>query len=822
MTTYSTGNPLGSTDPRDLYDNAENLDNLVNGDQAAYNDRLGKSRKSWQGIEDEFAAFIAASGYQFAGDYAAGIEITQYNQVVRDTSGEFWRVSGSTELPYTTTGAGLPEGGALVPVGDAAIRQQLSSHNGYRLVAGQMAANAYGVPAPLSDVTVQAETHRIIDYFNGLLYSTAGGDLYASSDMGVTYSLVRSGKSPIGILPTADGEVVMLFSNRIEKSSGWSANPATATFTAVLSLPVQTNPTYFLRWGFDGDGQKFIATHYGDNVGGIVSRVWISTDAGSTFSVVYDQSVDTPGVITTHFHAACYDPWADRFYFNYGHGEPAGIYYSDDDGLNWTKMSQYSFEDEGVTATFTTMVATDFGIVCGTDRYPNGVYILRRSQNPDDLKLEMAKRWDSVRGGLLGFADRAFRDPDTGIVYTSFQSNWPEVAPVIIACGSGGANIVYTGELNPDNARRIFNVIAAKGKLIAYITDPNQTIRANLSRYTSSDNALVRGNLEVPFDAPFSSTIAGYNSQTDGDRVFLFGAETSGFSRPAAALFDATAVGHSAKLAGSESVAIGSQSMATIRSVAIGHGVKTGPSVESAPTSVVAIGYGAVAQENFATSIGSLAEAVVGNVSVGYSAKSSQPSATAVGRAATASGINATAVGQGALAGTSFAPTAIGQGSKAASSYTVAVGYIAECVGGLSTAIGARAKCDSSNSVAVGDQSNVTGSGGTAVGALSTCNNGLALGYQTSATGFESVAVGRGAQASSSSSVAIGHGAKATGTNSVAIGSQTETVRANSVCVGDRDIESTKPGGGIFLKSPNGTLYKITVSDAGVLSASAV
>src|SRR5690554_201835 len=125
MTTYSTGNPLGSSDPRDLYDNAENLDNLVNGGQAAYNDRLGKSRKSWQGMEEEFAAFIAASGYQFAGDYAAGIEITQYNQVVRDSSGEFWRVSGSTELPYTTTGAGLPEGGAFVYAGDAVLRQEL-------------------------------------------------------------------------------------------------------------------------------------------------------------------------------------------------------------------------------------------------------------------------------------------------------------------------------------------------------------------------------------------------------------------------------------------------------------------------------------------------------------------------------------------------------------------------------------------------------------------------------------------------------------------------------------------------------------------------
>lgn len=70
---------------------------------------------------------MANAGYEFVGDYASGIELTAYNQVVRDTSGEFWRVSGSTALPYTTTGAGLPEGGAFVTVGDAALRQELAA-----------------------------------------------------------------------------------------------------------------------------------------------------------------------------------------------------------------------------------------------------------------------------------------------------------------------------------------------------------------------------------------------------------------------------------------------------------------------------------------------------------------------------------------------------------------------------------------------------------------------------------------------------------------------------------------------------------------------
>ena len=132
MTTYNTGNPVGSSDPRDLYDNAENLDSLVNGAQPAYDDRLGQARKSWTGMESEFnadqadraaqfAAFIAASGYEFVGDYAAGIDLTGYQQILRDTAGEFWRLSGYVTLPYTTTGTGLPEGGNFVAVGGCGV-----------------------------------------------------------------------------------------------------------------------------------------------------------------------------------------------------------------------------------------------------------------------------------------------------------------------------------------------------------------------------------------------------------------------------------------------------------------------------------------------------------------------------------------------------------------------------------------------------------------------------------------------------------------------------------------------------------------------------
>lgn len=160
MSRNNTGNPIDSMAFPDFQDNVKNLDQAVNSEELSWRDRFGRDRKSFEGMEREFDSdqahrenefdsaqayrnnafesaqtyresrfndFIASSGYQFVGDYGPGIEITEYNQLVRDENGEFWRLSGQVELPYTTTGAGIPEDDALVPAGDAVLRQDLAS-----------------------------------------------------------------------------------------------------------------------------------------------------------------------------------------------------------------------------------------------------------------------------------------------------------------------------------------------------------------------------------------------------------------------------------------------------------------------------------------------------------------------------------------------------------------------------------------------------------------------------------------------------------------------------------------------------------------------
>ncbi|MGN5537814.1 hypothetical protein [Alcaligenes sp. Lyrl_28] len=141
MTTYKTGNPLGSPAPQDLFDNSQNLDHRENDtEKEIWPDRFGRDRLTWYGIErkaerqrdvleSRFDNFLRSSGYQDVGVYRQGLEITERNQIFwRD--GELYRAGASLTLPYTTTGEWAVEGGYFVAVGDAALRQSLADADG--------------------------------------------------------------------------------------------------------------------------------------------------------------------------------------------------------------------------------------------------------------------------------------------------------------------------------------------------------------------------------------------------------------------------------------------------------------------------------------------------------------------------------------------------------------------------------------------------------------------------------------------------------------------------------------------------------------------
>lgn len=155
---YNTGNPIGSTNPKDLSDNAKCLDRFANGPECTYKDRLGVARISVPGMiaefeteqthrgstflnaqdersaqftqeqqarGEEFNRLIESSGYSHVGNYAPGLVIERHNQYIT-YEGHPYRLSSFVAVPHVTTGNWEVESDAFVLLGDDVLRQELA------------------------------------------------------------------------------------------------------------------------------------------------------------------------------------------------------------------------------------------------------------------------------------------------------------------------------------------------------------------------------------------------------------------------------------------------------------------------------------------------------------------------------------------------------------------------------------------------------------------------------------------------------------------------------------------------------------------------
>ncbi|KSR43077.1 hypothetical protein APB53_13900 [Pseudomonas aeruginosa] len=145
MTTYATGNPLGSKDPRDLYDNAENFDAAMN-DRAnvAWSDRFGVSRKTWFGVEQQVNDFLANSGFEPVPlEYVDGTPLTvdRPTQLI-ERDGDLYSVKLPASFPVNLTGNWATDQNLLVAQVDRSLRQQLRDAGGSGMV-GFNASESY-------------------------------------------------------------------------------------------------------------------------------------------------------------------------------------------------------------------------------------------------------------------------------------------------------------------------------------------------------------------------------------------------------------------------------------------------------------------------------------------------------------------------------------------------------------------------------------------------------------------------------------------------------------------------------------------------------
>lgn len=126
--TYLTGNPLGSTAPKDFYDNASNFDDFSLSDSPWFIDRKLRRRLTISGMEAQFQEAIANTGFHYIGDYDAPGELTftLRNQVMLK-DGAYWSPAATLTLPYTTVNDWVVDQPKFVMRSDSVIRADLAS-----------------------------------------------------------------------------------------------------------------------------------------------------------------------------------------------------------------------------------------------------------------------------------------------------------------------------------------------------------------------------------------------------------------------------------------------------------------------------------------------------------------------------------------------------------------------------------------------------------------------------------------------------------------------------------------------------------------------
>ncbi|MBU8390749.1 right-handed parallel beta-helix repeat-containing protein [Pseudomonas aeruginosa] len=136
---YNTMNavePDGSFDFRDAHDNTGNLDLAMNGTALAWTDRLGRSKKSWVGIEDQVNTFLARSGFELPPlQYVDGTPLVVDSPAkLIQRGGNLYSVKLPASFPVELSGTWSADEPLLVFRSDQSLRQELAEQNGGTLV----------------------------------------------------------------------------------------------------------------------------------------------------------------------------------------------------------------------------------------------------------------------------------------------------------------------------------------------------------------------------------------------------------------------------------------------------------------------------------------------------------------------------------------------------------------------------------------------------------------------------------------------------------------------------------------------------------------
>ena len=327
-------------------------------------------------------------------------------------------------------------------------------------------------PYPMTRENVNINTDPLpIAHFNNVTWATSlNGSLFRSVNVGLTWEFVQTiNHHAQAMLTTSDGEVLTTNGGSIYRSTGWSVNPATATFGIVRSAEANA---FWLPHSLHGHGLKFVASEYaalGVHPG---RRVSVTLDAGLNWTTSF---VSGAG-LTSHLHAACYDRFNDVFWFIEGHSvtNPAtgigGLYYSEDDGATWTHNVNALVHWNGA---YIPIRATVNGLVCATDQKDDGIWHVPTSGSLLNAAPTLA--WPWLGGvpfmGAKGFGVCANEDMATGKIYIGFTilNGIVTNGPVLVESDGTTAKLVYEFTDALTAGDRVNTAVVANGVVTGWL-----------------------------------------------------------------------------------------------------------------------------------------------------------------------------------------------------------------------------------------------------------------------------------------------------------------------------------------------------------------
>lgn len=254
MTTYNTGNPLGSAAAKDLYDNAENFDHLSN-DQSneKWPDRFGRERLTWHGIEKMSQEAISSFGYITLKSFQLGAplpnnELTLPNQALQDeTDGEYYRWDGvfpkavpAGSTPESTGGIGV---GKWLSVGDAAFREEANKKYKYSVKLSDYLTLQESASAAVDGLLIDEDYHftdgESVDFSGKVL--TIDCKAKFIGDGKLTFENLGSGSRIVH--PHMQSQTVPYVISRWDSNGEWINDPSTIISTLTQSRTKGYAPT---------------------------------------------------------------------------------------------------------------------------------------------------------------------------------------------------------------------------------------------------------------------------------------------------------------------------------------------------------------------------------------------------------------------------------------------------------------------------------------------------------------------------------------------------------------------------------------------------